>query len=102
MAKTKLKTTTETETLAQSQDSVPETPAAEQPVPSQLTLSDLQILGRIIDLAARRGAFQATELSQVGDAYNKLAAFLAYADSAAKADSEATGEETPSEDKESA
>lgn len=63
--------------------------------PVQLTIADLQLLARIVDLASRRGAFQAGELSQVGDAYNKLAGFLAYVEStqkkeeAAKADAPA-------------
>ena len=49
--------------------------------PVQLTIADLQLLSRIVDLASRRGAFQAPELSQVGDTYNKLASFLAYVES---------------------
>lgn len=46
--------------------------------PVQLTIADLQLLARIVDLASRRGAFQAGELSQVGEGYNKLANFLTY------------------------
>ena len=49
--------------------------------PVQLTIADLQLLGRIIDLSSRRGAFQANELTQVGEAYNKLTGFLAYVES---------------------
>lgn len=56
--------------------------------PVQLTISDLQLLSRIVDLASRRGAFQAGELSQVGDAYNKLSGFLAYVESVQKKDEE--------------
>jgi hypothetical protein len=52
--------------------------------PVQLTIADLQLLARIVDLASRRGAFQAGELSQVGDAYNKLAGFLTYVESVQK------------------
>lgn len=52
--------------------------------PVQLTIADLQLLARIVDLASRRGAFQAGELSQVGDAYNKLAGFLAYVENTQK------------------
>lgn len=52
--------------------------------PVQLTIADLQLLARIVDLASRRGAFQAAELSQVGDAYNKLSGFLAYVESTQK------------------
>ncbi len=62
--------------------------------PVQLTIADLQLIARIVDLASRRGAFQAGELSQVGDAYNKLSGFLAYIDST-QAKTEAT--EAPAE-----
>ena len=61
--------------------------------PVQLTIADLQLLARIVDLASRRGAFQAAELSQVGDAFNKLSGFLAYVESVQakeKADSSET------------
>jgi len=73
------------------------TPAAEAPTttsvePVQLTIADLQLLARIVDLASRRGAFQAGELSQVGDAYNKLAGFLTYVESVQKKDEEAKAE----------
>lgn len=64
---------------------VEETPVVTTPVePVQLTVADLQLLARIIDLASRRGAFQAGELSQVGDAFNKLSGFLAYVESTQK------------------
>jgi hypothetical protein len=49
--------------------------------PVQLTIADLQLLAKIVDLASRRGAFQAGELSQVGDAFNKLSGFLTYVES---------------------
>lgn len=49
--------------------------------PVQLTIADLQLLSRIVDLASRRGAFHAAELSQVGEAFNKLSGFLAYVES---------------------
>lgn len=58
------------------------TPATTTTVePVQLTISDLQLLSRVVDLASRRGAFQAGELSQVGEVYNKLAGFLTYVES---------------------
>lgn len=63
--------------------------------PVQLTIADLQLLGRIVDLASRRGAFQAGELSQVGDAFNKLSSFLAYVDSQSKEAAAAEQAETP-------
>ena len=69
--------------------------AAVQPV--QLTVSDLQLLGQIIDLASRRGAFQAHELAQVGTAYNKLAAFLSYVEATTKKEPGADGVDEKSE-----
>jgi hypothetical protein len=61
-------------------------PVQEQP---QLTISDLQAVTQIIDLASRRGAFQAGELAQVGTAYNKLTVFLEYVASVQKPADEA-------------
>lgn len=63
--------------------------------PVQLTIADLQLLSRIVDLASRRGAFQAGELSQVGDAFNKLSGFLAYVESVQAKDSAAEEAQTP-------
>jgi len=64
--------------------------------PVQLTIADLQLLSRIVDLASRRGAFQASELSQVGAAVDKLSGFLAYVESVQKkeADEKAAAEAT--------
>ena len=62
--------------------------------PVQLTIADLQLLSRIVDLASRRGAFQASELSQVGDAFNKLTGFLAYVESAQSKEAEGTSAAT--------
>jgi hypothetical protein len=75
------------------EDQVTAAPAADATTtttlePVQLTVSDLQLLARIVDLASRRGAFQAGELSQVGEAYNKLAGFLAYVESVQAKDKE--------------
>lgn len=64
--------------------------------PVQLTIADLQLLARIVDLASRRGAFQAGELSQVGESYNKLAGFLTYVESVQKKE-EAEKAEAPAE-----
>jgi hypothetical protein len=41
-----------------------------------ITLQDLFYIRKIIELAAKRGAFAATELSQVGQTYDRLAAYL--------------------------
>lgn len=59
------------------------------PEPVQLTIADLQMISQIVDLASRRGAFQAGELSSVGTVYNKLAAFLVQVDAEAKATADA-------------
>jgi hypothetical protein len=72
--------------------SAAEAPTTTTVEPVQLTIADLQLLARIVDLASRRGAFQAGELSQVGDAYNKLAGFLSYVESVQKKDEEAKAE----------
>lgn len=56
--------------------------------PVQLTIQDLQLISRIVDLASRRGAFQAGELSQVGEAYNKLTGFLTYVEGVQKKEAE--------------
>ena len=69
----------------------PETTTTVEPV--QLTIADLQLLSRIVDLASRRGAFQAGELSQVGDVFNKLTGFLSYVESVQSKD--ATTDEAP-------
>ena len=50
------------------------TAPAEQPV--ELTVSDLNNLKQIIDVASSRGAFRGAELTQVGAVYDKLFTFL--------------------------
>jgi hypothetical protein len=42
----------------------------------ELTVVDLQNLRSIIDVASRRGAFGAAEMSAVGSVYGRLEAFL--------------------------
>jgi hypothetical protein len=49
---------------------------AEQPG-TDLTISDLNALKTIIDVATQRGAFKAAEMEAVGKVYNKLNNFLA-------------------------
>ncbi len=63
--------------------------------PVQLTIADLQLLSRIVDLASRRGAFQAAEMSQVGDSFNKLSSFLAYVESVQPKDAAVEEAELP-------
>jgi hypothetical protein len=72
--------------VAETPVAAPETQTTTSVEPVQLTIADLQLLARIVDLASRRGAFQAGELSQVGDAFNKLSGFLAYVESTQKKD----------------
>lgn len=76
--------------------------------PVQLQISDLQALGQIVNLASKRGAFEAPELQYVGATYNRLTAFLGYvasqqteegteeASSEAEAQAEAQAEDTGS------
>lgn len=44
--------------------------------PADLTIVDLQNIRSIIDVAARRGAFAAAEMTAVGTVFNKLDNFL--------------------------
>ena len=41
-----------------------------------ITITDLDLLRQIVDLASSRGAFQGAELKTVGEVYEKLSAFL--------------------------
>lgn len=53
----------------------------------ELTIADLQNLRVVIDIASRRGAFSAVEMTSVGSVYDKLNAFLnAVAPAETKAD----------------
>jgi len=53
----------------------PEVENQETPSP-ELTLNDLASIRQIIDAAVRRGTFSASEISGVGQAYDKLNNFL--------------------------
>jgi hypothetical protein len=46
----------------------------EQPV--ELSIADLQNIRTIIDIASKRGAFGANEMSSVGTTYDRLNKFL--------------------------
>ena len=50
----------------------------EAPAPdgTQLTIADLQALASVIDVAVRRGAFGAGEVTEVGAIFDKLSSFL--------------------------
>lgn len=54
----------------------PEAPEATEDG-SQLTIADLQALASVIDIAVRRGAFGAGEVTEVGAIFDKLSSFLA-------------------------
>ena len=68
-----------------------ETQEVTQPRP-ELTIVDLQNIRSIVDVAARRGAFGAAEMSAVGAVFTKLDTFLA---SVAPAGAEGETEQAP-------
>jgi len=41
-----------------------------------ISMNDLVLIARIIDVAASRGAFKAEELSEVGSVYDRIAAIV--------------------------
>ena len=49
--------------------------AQQQPAP-ELSINDLQSLRAIVDLAAKRGAFQAAEMSAIGATFDRVNTFL--------------------------
>lgn len=55
-----------------------ETPSVGGPAPTQpeLSVADLQNLRTILDVASRRGAFSASEMSAVGNVFDRLNKFL--------------------------
>jgi len=67
---------------AEKTTAAPEAPAVEAPEAApaeegtQLTIADLQAMANVIDAAVRRGAFGASEVTEVGAVYNKLTGFL--------------------------
>ena len=71
-----------------------ETQAAEAPAAPSVTVNDLQNVYAIIDLASKRGAFQASELQAVGSVANKVKAFVDHvaAQQAAAAEAKAPAE----------
>ncbi len=52
----------------------PEAPQAAEE--GNLTIADLQTISNIIDIAMTRGAFRANEARSVGEAFDKISAFL--------------------------
>jgi hypothetical protein len=78
------------------------TAAPEQKPAPSVTVNDLVNVYNIIDLASKRGAFQANELSSVGAVANKVKSFVDHVQAAQKAAAEEEGKETAdvTEDKE--
>ena len=68
------------------------TAAPEAPVAPSVTVNDLVNIYNIIDLASKRGAFQANELSSVGAVANKVKEFVDHAQAAQTAAAEAAGD----------
>lgn len=81
MAKAKKKAAVK---VSKSSEVAPKTPVIETPVEglnpaqdvAQLTIADLQALASVIDVAVRRGAFGAGEVTEVGAIFDKLSSFL--------------------------
>lgn len=79
MAKAKKKAAAK---VSKSSAVAPEAPAVETPTEApapdgtQLTIADLQALASVIDVAVRRGAFGAGEVTEVGAIFDKLSGFL--------------------------
>ena len=53
----------------------PAAPGATPPLPN-LTIGDLRLVARIIQVSSERGAIRANEMATVGDLYNRLVEFL--------------------------
>ena len=62
---------------------------------NNITIADLNLLKSIIDLASRRGAFQASEMKEVGEVYDKLNTFLDAVLAQAAEQEAANNQETP-------
>ena len=91
-------------TTAPAEATATATAPAGAPQPSGIQIADLQSVLNIIDLASKRGAFGASELTQVGSVADKISSFLsviakqqkekAEAEASASAPAEATTEAT--------
>lgn len=64
---------------------------------SQMTVTDLAMMARVIDTATQRGAFRAGELKQIGELYERLTAFLTEVQKAAQANKEEGAPAAPTE-----
>lgn len=68
---------------------------SEQKQAPELTITDLQNVRAVIDIAATRGAFKAAEMAAVGNVFNKLDTFLNAVVPAQAAPTEAASQEQP-------
>lgn len=66
---------------------------------TSITVSDLDALRNIIDLACTRGAFRANEVKAVGELHDKLTAFLEAVVAQAQAQEAANAEQSQGEAK---
>jgi len=62
---------------------------AQQNSAPSLSVNDLAAVANIIDLAVQRGAFRATEAKQVGETFERVAAFVQFVADQQKAEAEA-------------
>ena len=51
-------------------------PAPGAPTGPNLTIGDLRLVARVIQVSSERGAIRANEMATVGDLYNRLVEFL--------------------------
>lgn len=75
-AKTAEQGVTKESELTASPEQTTQSPTAEGDDNQQLTITDLQSMAQVINLAVRRGAFDASEVGEVGAIYGKLSKFL--------------------------
>lgn len=76
MARTsKKKAAADVKTTAPAAPESQEAPSQPQP-PTTINVGDIALAAQYIDVAFRRGAFQASEAAEVGTLFNKLAGFV--------------------------
>jgi len=63
--------------------------------PQSITIADLDVVKKIIELAAARGAFRAEEMTDVGAMYDKLSVFLQAVIEQAQAQQTASSTDAP-------
>ncbi len=80
--------------MSQPQTASPSDTTPESTQAPNLTLLTISQAVNIIDVASRRGAFQAGELEVVGRVYNQLRAFVTYANEQATANQEQSSAST--------